>query len=78
MADPKGGVRAEAPTTIRYNGTAVFMAFTPVCLAANIPLPLSNPCFLIVGISLAPVLRGDVLRLVIFLAGITKPVLPDN
>jgi hypothetical protein len=78
MADPKGGVRAEAPTTIRYSGTAVFMAFMPVCLDANIPLPFSNPCFLIVGISLAPVLRGDVLRLVIFLAGMFKPVSPGS
>tara|TARA_Y100001938_G_scaffold62474_1_gene86954 strand:- start:879 stop:1115 length:237 start_codon:yes stop_codon:yes gene_type:complete len=78
MADPKGGVRAEAPTTIRYNGTAVFMAFTPVCLDANTPAPFKIPSFLIVGISFLPLEAGIVRLRVVFFAGMFKPVLPDS
>ena len=77
IAAPSGGVAADNPTTIRYAGTTVFMALMPVCLAANIPEPFKIPCFLIVGSSLAPVFEGE-LRLLVFFAGMFKPVLPDS
>ena len=76
-AAPNGGVAADKPTTIKYSGTAVFMALMPVCLAANIPEPFKIPCFLIVGSNLEPVFEGE-LRLFVFLAGMFNLVLPDN
>ena len=78
IADPRGGVKADAPTTMRYNGTAVFMAFTPVCLAANTPDPFRIPSFLIVGISFLPLEAGIVRLRVVFFAGMFKPALPDS
>ena len=55
IAAPNGGVAALRPTTSIYAGTTRDMAFMPVCFAANIPDPFSNPCFLIVGNNFLPV-----------------------
>ena len=49
IAAPSGGVAAESPTTIRYAGTTFDIALMPVCFAAYIPDPFSNPCFFRVG-----------------------------
>ena len=68
IADPNGGVKADKLTTIKYAGTTLFNAFIPVCFDANIPDPLSNPCFLIVGINFLPVEAGEDLRVAFLLA----------
>ena len=64
IAAPSGGVAAAKPTTIRYAGTTFDIALMPVCFAAYIPDPFSNPCFFRVGTNFLPV---DVKLRVVFL-----------
>ncbi len=76
-AAPRGGVAALIPTTIKYAGTILDSALIPVCFAANMPDPLSKPCFLIVGTNFLPVEVGELL-LIVFLRAIIKPGLPGS